>query len=312
MSNENKTHAKYFIIPKTVIKDGDISVFSKEQLNLATKYAIENKLPIEHGDLGRLEIAGGVGQDTTFAGYYRNDGLIIWNTDHFEDLDTQLDDYGAISSEYPLYEEPYYFHEYYWNNCIPHDEKGPIELKNFEHTIYMDNNISHNTFMWLTSSDEMMKNINVLNVEKPKEQKDYFANRTCSLLYTYFHDVRGKKHYIICDLDPDYSCEHFSNNGPIYTYNINGKKIITSEQLEYSIEELKTILTEFLSNHMFPIIYESNGLDRDDLESIQSVLNDGNLLFVEYPKFNYDEYKINYEADKDSDNDDTDEEDTDQ
>ena len=363
---KHMAYARYFVIPINVVpckltKNG----ITKTVLELATKYAVDEKLPIRHGDFGRLECYCGIecctrnppdyylrgsqqwvtmptikkvnGKNVvsddvqpynpnkpgelvrdesakSFAsgglptGYYRNDGLLIWNVDHFEDLDSSIDEYGAISSDFPLYVEPYYFTEKYWDDCIPYDANGPViwhpvklvkpnpEYEKisypFENTIYTGAYMSHNNIRWLKSIPEMLENIEHLELENT------------SVIITYWTDIIDKKHYIVCSAEPH--CHAYSS-GIGYTYEIDGKMVTYKEELKYSEQEKEDKFREFLSNEKFPVMTESEVFLKEELAEINKELDDGNILYVDKFSFNYDEYKIELDKAKKETEDDDDE-----
>jgi hypothetical protein len=359
------SYARYFVIsinavPFKLTKNG----ITKTVLELATKYAVDEKLPIRHGDFGRLECYCGIECGTynppdyylkgrqqwvtmpkikkvdgknvvsddvqpynpkkagelvrdesakSFAagglptGYYRNDGLLIWNLDHFEDLDSCIDEYGAISSEFPLYEEPYYFTEKYWDDCTPYNANGPFvwhPIKPvkpnrkyeklsypFENTIYVGANMAHNNIRWLKSTPEMIENIEHLEL------------KNTSVVITYWTDVRGNKHYIVCSAEPQWQ-SYSSDRG--YTYDIDGKEVTYKEALKYSEQELEEKFEEYLSNERFHVNTEAYKLEDGELAEIKKELDDGNILYTESFDFNYDEYKMDFDK-NDEEEDDEDE-----
>lgn len=260
--------ANYFIIPKTVCSYDDEDDIENEYLDLSTAYIHENKIPIRHGDLARLEcvcsiirnkssnntinIDTSIIKDPTkfmdnfykkhfskfkrsnvrgrkfgrksrynseictftlhddvaskpadilvlaesaqtwnsygkYGGYYRNQGLMIWDEDKFVDIDNKLDDYGYVPDNFVLFEEPHYFEKYHWHDTERRTEEdirlnGRItkSLK-YYNSPSLQSYIVHNTFLWIRAVPEMLKNINELEND---------------IYYTYWHDCRGKKRYI--------------------------------------------------------------------------------------------------------------------
>jgi hypothetical protein len=178
--------AGYFIIPKTVIDVDDNGIDDDDDmtniLEKATKYAIEQKWPISHGDLGRLECYCGANTDGTYCGYYRNEGLLVWNQDRFEDLTYISSDYGDIPQDFLLYEEPDYFEEHYWAGDDTNNAQG-IKSK----TTNMDRGINYRDTRWLRVNDEMVHNITYYRNEDDDDE----------IVYTYWTDCRGKERYLI-------------------------------------------------------------------------------------------------------------------
>lgn len=268
--------ARYFIIPKAVVDTKEVYV-PDEDLKKATKYAIEQKLDIRHGDLGRLECLCAFTNGVPL-GYDRNDGLMMWTFDHFENIDCSIDEYGAIGSEFCMYEQPCYFDEKYWDDAVPYDQNGPILLAG--ESIYKDRFVSHNNIRWLESKKEMLDNIEFMNLH---------SDETKEVLYTHWLDSQEKKHYIVCYTEHEWKSMTFIKNKYTYTYEIEGKTVVTNTPLKYSVEGLRKAFVDYLSNKRFTVDIFPQEFSEEEIDQIKT-LQDGNILYIECLNFNYDKY----------------------
>ena len=187
--------AQYFTIPDIEFSEDEDK--QDEIIAEINKYISDNNLQIKMGDLIRLESAYLEDNEdnddnenkSTIRGntYYRNDGLYIYNGNSAEELDFTIDDYGALSNKYRLFEAPNYFTKDHWHK-IDESKNGTLQAMPY---------ISHNNIVWITNNKQIRDNIEVDNINEYK-----------SVIYTWY-DVADKKHNIIYEssIEEPYSDE---------------------------------------------------------------------------------------------------------
>lgn len=209
LTNNKRSTTRLF---STVNSNNELhDIESDDQVRINFKNSTE---PSKKSILVRAETAESWNLCGKFIGYYRNEGLIIWNKDHFEDLDYSIDDYGSLPQDYILYTEPYYFEEKHWHD---NDHKTPedIELNkklNKKYTWYtrvsntpcIDAYISHNDYVWIHATDEMVSNAQTKLIQKEHEEKNIYVH------FTHWNDCRGKTHYLIYDNDETTDIKEFT------------------------------------------------------------------------------------------------------
>jgi hypothetical protein len=127
-----------------------------------------------------------------YQGYYRNEGLMIWHTDKFINLDFTIDEYGSLPSDFKLYEEPHYFDEKHWFG------EDPLNLKDKS---YEGAQICHNGIVWVETCEEMYDNIQVVYFTDEQDEKKAIA-------FTRWVDCRGMPRNIIFEQLADLSYEN--------------------------------------------------------------------------------------------------------
>ena len=145
----------------------DMSLELDEMTEAVRDYCNKCNIDIERGDLVRIST-----KKNTYENYddaYRNQDLYIVCDDRctLMELDCEIDDYGALPSEFVCYEDGDYFERDHWQYI---DEKGNTE--------YL---FAHAQVLHLAINDEALENIKKHNLA----------------IYTYWHDCKGLKHYYV-------------------------------------------------------------------------------------------------------------------
>jgi hypothetical protein len=158
----------HVISEKDIPYDENLDISSKKEVKRLIKEATALlKVNPNRGDLLSIEAYAD----------YRNDGLYIYDGDRFIDLDTKIDDYGAIPKQFQVIRE---FPIHYW-----HGHNNPDNR---------DRRIVHNSIVWFDHREFASELITNVRYDNELSETKFF-------LYTSFK-YNDKTYYIVVD-DPE-------------------------------------------------------------------------------------------------------------
>ena len=183
-------HCQTHTIPKGAVKIEEDFCPTEKELGKALTYMRSKNITPNFGDLVEFKEYSG----------YRNDGIMIFDGEKIIDLDSEIDDYGALpqnfrvltknadGTRFPLF----YWHDYFRNYS---NDAGDADDADDAGDDDSWRGIDHNVIVWFDHRpylDEIVENITYdKKLYKSTSKKDKYA------IYTHFTNDDGTRIYIV-------------------------------------------------------------------------------------------------------------------